>query len=375
MILSIIGLVLAIFYFFIVLFFLRGWLRLPVINEISAGYKTKVSIIVAVRNEADNIEELISDLLSQRYPKELTEIIIIDDHSTDDTADRVRKHESEVLKLLQLQEDKPLNSYKKKAITKAISKSAGDLIITTDGDCRMGPDWVTGIVSFYEKRGYEFISAPVCFYGEKNWFEKLQSLEFMYLIGVGGSSIQNGSPNTCNGANLAYKRSLFDELNGFQDIDHLASGDDELFLHKVVERYPEKIGFLKSEQAIVYTHPKRTLDEFVSQRKRWASKSMQYKNRKISFLVILVWLFNLSLPLACIGGFFEPGWFHLLLIQLIFKFSADGAFLWAMSGFFRKREQMKYFPAVEFFYTFYIILIGIYGNFGGKYTWKGREVQ
>src|SRR5690606_7532453 len=130
---------------------------------------------------------------------------------------------------------------------------------------------------------------------------ELQKLEFLYLIGRGAAEIGNKQPATCNGANLAYRRDIFYELGGFNGIDQLASGDDELFLHKVAARYRQRIGFCKSRDAIVYTDAKRNLREFISQRKRWASKSTHYRNKAIVALGVAIWVFNALLLVAGAG--------------------------------------------------------------------------
>src|SRR6202012_3482401 len=120
--------------------------------------------------------------------------------------------------------------------------------------------------------------------------------------GSGAALIGNGQASTCNGANLAYRKDVFYAVGGFKGIDDLASGDDELLLQKVAEKYPGKIGFLKSYDAIVYTHAKHTLKEFLQQRRRWASKSVKYKDKKVTAMTVGIWLFNVSLLAnACLG--------------------------------------------------------------------------
>src|SRR5690606_7193609 len=123
----------------------------------------------------------------------------------------------------------------------------------------------------------------------------LQTLEFLYLIGLGAAGIGNKNPTTCNGANLAYRRNLFYEMGGFNGIDNLASGDDELFLHKVAEKKPEKIKFCKSKDAIVYTDAIATRSACITARRRWASKSSRYGDTRVVLLGVSRWLFNLSL--------------------------------------------------------------------------------
>ena len=357
------------------IFYLRlGWGKLPYFHASGKTPITSVSILIAARNEEGKIEKTILDILSQDYPTELLQLIIVDDHSTDCTAEIILRYSSNGVKLIRLNENEKLNSYKKKAITEAINISEGELIITTDADCRMGSSWLKTIVSFYEAGNYKLISSPVVYFEEKNTFEEIQTLEFLFLIGLGAAGIGNKMPATCNGANLAYRKDVFFELNGFQGIDDLASGDDELFLHKVASVYPEGIGFCKSKDAIVYTHAKENLQEFIQQRKRWASKSTRYKNKNIVFLGIAVWLFNLMIVVNFLAGFFNPILWLLSSVSLVLKLTFELVFLSAVCSFAEKRSLLWYQPISTVLHIFYLIFIGVAGN-SGKYQWKGRLVR
>ncbi|MBO9672711.1 MAG: glycosyltransferase [Sphingobacteriaceae bacterium] len=371
---SLFSVALTLIYGFLVLYFIRGWHRLIYFNPQKSDPKTRVSIIVAARNEEANINKTIDDLIAQHYPQALTEIIIIDDHSTDKTAEIVLSYAHRNVKLIKLNEDRALNSYKKKAIQTAIGTCSGDLIITTDADCRMGPDWLVTIVGLYEEKNYKMISSPVAYFQEKSFFERLQALEFLYLIGLGASTIGNRKPSTCNGANLAYEKNTFYEVGGFQGIDDLASGDDELLLHKIAAKYPDKIGFLKNRDAIVYTHAKETLGDFIQQRKRWASKSTRYKNKAIIVLGVLIWIFNLSILSNFVTGLFIPGFLTLVFYQLLFKMVVETLFLWDVTGFAKRRSLLILMPVLNVLHIIYMVYIGIAGN-SGKYNWKGRMVK
>ena len=362
------------FYLAAILFLRYGWNRILAPSKESDLPKTMVSILIAARNEEDKIALTIDDILRQNYPKALTELIVIDDHSTDRTAEIISEYLDRGVKLIKLNEDKPLNSYKKKAISEAIKLAKGELLITTDADCRMSDKWLITIVSHYEKNNYKLISSPVVFFEEKSFFERLQTLEFLYLIGLGAATIGNKKPSTCNGANLAYRKDVFAELKGFQGIDELASGDDELFLHKVASKYPNDIGFCKSYDALVYTHAKPDLTEFIRQRKRWASKSTKYKDKKIVILGVSVWLFNLMSVLNAILGFINPAYWYVLVIVLILKYLAELSFLFPVTGFAKRRELLFYLPLLTCIHAVYIIYIGVAGN-TGKYIWKGRLVK
>lgn len=371
---SYLSLFLTIIYLLVVISFIRGWHRLIPYTYRPAKAVTPVSIIVAARDEAALIHETIEALLAQDYDKRLTEIIFIDDHSTDRTADIIRSYAAEGVKLIILNEDRALNSYKKKAIQTAIAGSTGKLIITTDADCRMGSSWLKTIVSFYEENNYKMISSPVAYDQEKSFFERSQSLEFLYLIGLGASTIGNGKPSTCNGANLAYEKDAFYEVGGFQGIDDLASGDDELLLHKIAARYGHQIGFLKNRDAIVYTHAKPNLTAFLQQRKRWASKSTRYKNKSIIVLGVFIWFFNLSILANLVAGIFILGYLKIVLAQLLVKIIAELIFLIDVTGFAKRKKLLVLLPALNIFHVLYIIYIGIAGN-SGKYNWKGRMVR
>jgi cellulose synthase/poly-beta-1,6-N-acetylglucosamine synthase-like glycosyltransferase len=365
---------LTLIYGVLVLTFIKGWLSLPVFKISLLEPNTKVSVIVAARDEELIIKRTIDCLIAQEYPKHLTEIIFIDDHSTDRTAEIVASYADSGVKLIKLNEDRALNSYKKKAIQTAIGSCSGDLIITTDADCVMGPHWLSRIINFYQQNGYKMISSPVAYFEEKSFFERLQSLEFLYLIGLGASTIGNKQPSTCNGANLAYEKKTFYEVGGFQGIDDLASGDDELLLHKIAAKYPDRIGFLKNREAIVYTHAKESLGAFIQQRRRWASKSTRYKNKAIIVLGVLIWLFNVSILGNFITGLFIPGFLTVTFYQLIVKMILETLFLWDVTGFAKRRSLLILIPVLNVLHIVYMVYIGIAGN-SGKYNWKGRMVR
>ncbi|MCD0486812.1 glycosyltransferase [Pedobacter sp. MC2016-14] len=367
-------LALTLLYITVVITFIRGWRKLINYTPMASNNTTMVSIIIAARNEEANISKTIQDLLAQDYDPALTEIIFIDDHSSDATGSIVRSFSTAGVKLITLNETQALNSYKKKAIQTAIGTAKGSLIITTDADCRMGPHWLKTIVSYYEEHRYKMISSPVAYFEEQSFFERAQSLEFLYLIGLGASTIGNQKPSTCNGANLAYEKAAFYEVGGFTGIDDLASGDDELLLHKMAARYNGNIGFLKNEEAIVYTHAKPTLAEFIQQRKRWASKSTRYKNKSIIVLGVFIWLFNLSIVVNFFAGFFNPHFFILALLQLTAKIAIEFLFLSAVTKFAKRTSLLVLLPVLNVLHIIYILYIGIAGN-SGKYTWKGRSVR
>ncbi|HWZ15219.1 MAG TPA: glycosyltransferase [Mucilaginibacter sp.] len=362
------------FYLAVLIYLVRGWniLKRPEIKL--TGLSTKVTVLIAARNEAERIHLTIEDILAQDYPKHLTEIIIVDDHSTDNTSKIIGSYADKGVKLLQLNEDKPLNSYKKKAIAEAIKLSTGELMVATDADCRMGSKWLSSVVAYYEKEHPVMISSPVGYFEEKSLFERMQSLEFCYLIGIGAAFIGNGRASTCNGANLAYRKDVFYEVGGFKGIDDLASGDDELLLQKVAVVYPGRIRFLKLYESIVFTHAKHSLDEFLQQRRRWASKSVKYKDKKVVAVIVCIWLFNVSLLVNVCMGFYDPYFFKLFALQFILKYLFELAFLSPIAAFFKRRKLVSLLIVIIPVHIIYFIYIGLIGN-TSTYNWKGRVVR
>jgi len=371
---SIISLICTGIYLSVLAYLIRGWALLKTPVSSAKAPATKVTILIAARNEEEKIHLTIEDILAQDYPAELFELIIADDHSTDRTSEIISSYADRGVRLLQLWDDKALNSYKKRAITETIKLANGDFLVCTDADCRMGPQWLSSIVNYFETNDLVMISSPVAYFEEKNLFERMQTLEFSYLIGIGAAFIGNNRASTCNGANFAYRKDIFYEVGGFKGIDDLASGDDELLLQKVAEKYPGKIGFLKKREAVVYTHAKHTLQEFLQQRRRWASKSVKYKDKKVVGFVVGIWLFNLSMLVNALLGFVDVYFLKLLLVQFVLKTIFEAIFLIPINVFFKRLTTVWLLLLISPVHIIYFVYVGIMGN-SKRYDWKGRNVQ
>ena len=373
-----IGVFLFMVYGACLVFYRQAWLALPEFRvPLSFVPRTFISIIIPARNEEGNIGACLDSLLRQSYPAGLFEIIVVDDHSTDNTAAVVRQVSDPRVRLLSLQEHlepgERLNAYKKKAIDIAISHSAGSLIVTTDADCTVSPDWLMLLDACYEEKKPVFIAAPVAYIDETSFLKIFQSLDFMTLQGITGASVYRKAHTMCNGANLAYDKKAFYEVGGFRNIDSIASGDDMLLMHKMYKRYPDRIAFLKSPGAIVRTAPMPTLKTFFNQRIRWASKADKYDDKRIFWVLALVYGWNVWFLAAGIGAFFihslAAAWIGLILA----KTAIELWYLWPVAKFFKKEALLWYFPPAQPFHIAYTIVAGWLGKFG-SYQWKGRQV-
>jgi len=357
-------------YSLLILYYWQIWKAIPIF--IPAPTPTiKISVIVPARNEENNIGRLLQALQDQSYPKELFEIIVVDDHSEDDTAGIVGQFPS--FKLLQLKEDN-INSYKKKAIEKGIAAATGELIVTTDADCIPLPNWLATIVSFKQENQSVFIAAPVVIDCNSSLVQIFQSMDFMVLQGITGAAVYKKKLSMCNGANLAYDRQSFYDVNGFSGVDQIASGDDMLLMHKIWKKYPDKVHYLKSKEAIVSTQAEKTWRSFFRQRIRWASKAKSYDDKRIIAVLLVVYFFNLSfLALLVAGCWFPQCWIYLIGLW-IGKTIIEFPFFISLANFFNKRWAIPFFFFFQPLHIFYTIISGLFGQFG-KYEWKGRKVR
>lgn len=342
-----------------------------------------ISIIIAARNEEKNIRACLKSIINQSYPQERFEIIVTDDHSTDSTSEVVKSFQKTNIVLLQLSdfiEEKSLNSYKKKSIETALKIAKGDLIVTTDADCIVQSKWLETIADFYIDQQPVFISMPVSYAipkkgsFAKRFFYFFQALDFMTLQGITGASVSKGFHYMCNGANLAYEKKAFYAVNGFEGIDEIASGDDMLLMDKIQKSFHGKIGYLKSEDVIVTTNPAETVSEFLNQRIRWASKADRYTDKKITAVLLLVYLLNAWLFTLAIASFFSMNALYWLITGVVVKIIFELFFLFPVALFFKNEKLLWWFIPAQPFHIVYTIVAGWLGKFG-SYRWKGRKVK
>jgi cellulose synthase/poly-beta-1,6-N-acetylglucosamine synthase-like glycosyltransferase len=384
MILLYIVITLFLLYGLLIIYYWWAWKSIPGFIPPVPSQQTKISIIIPARDEEKNIGPLLQALEEQTYPREFFEIIVVDDHSTDSTASVVQQFST--VKLIQLKED-GINSYKKKAIETAIAAATGELIVTTDADCLPSQNWLKTIAAFKEEKGSVFIAAPVVITpalppypsplrgeGSNSLLSIFQQLDFMVLQGVTGAAVHKKQLSMCNGANLAYEKKVFNEVNGFTGIDNIASGDDMLLMHKIASQYPDKVHYLGSKEAIVSTQPMKTWKAFFNQRIRWASKARHYGDKKIITVLLLVYLFNLSFLTLLVAGCWFPQYWIWLIGLWFAKTIIEFPFVYSVSSFFNKQFLMRYFFFFQPLHIFYTIVSGLFGQFG-KYEWKGRIVK
>ena len=330
--------------------------------------KTSFTIVVPFRNEKENLPNLLHSISLLNYPKDLVEIILVDDDSDDEF--RIQNLEFRIQTVKNIRKS---NSPKKDAIETAIQVAKNDWIITTDADCLVQKDWLTIYDQYIQENEVEMVASGVCYVPKSGFLSAFQNLDFLSLQGATIGSFGIGKPFMCNGANFAYSKQFFKKLNGFQGNETIASGDDVFLLQKAVSFAPIKVDFLLAKESIVATKPVDTWSELFQQRVRWASKSTGYSSVYGKMLAIVVFSGNLAWILSFLlwlVGFLLDQNIFMLFVAL--KFLIDFILLYKTANFFE--SKLQYVLASSLLYPFFSVSVAVYSLFG-KYSWKGRNFK
>lgn len=329
-----------------------------------------LSVIIPFRNEEKNLPILINTLRKLDYPKDQFEILLINDHSTDNSE----------LNAKQLTGDFPnfkiisaTSNGKKLAIAQGVEVSSGEIIVTTDADCELPVEWLKSTNKQFQDQSIKMIVGAVRIKSNNTFFSKLQATEFSSLIGSAGATLNLGFPTMCNGANLSYRKEVFREIKGFDGNVHIASGDDEFLMRKVTEKFGAKsLKFLKNPTAIVTTCPQVALKDFLLQRIRWAGKWRHNSSRITKIIAVFVLLFQVSWLLAIGSVFIQP--IHTTIFGLLsFKILLEVFFLFKVSKFMRQRFYWGAFLLLQILYPLYVIVVGVFSNVISV-SWKERPI-
>ncbi len=365
----------ALLYLGIIGLYTYGWYNLRKSPQTLARNENtiKVSILIAARNEQEHIPQLLQSLQEQQYPHSLIEVWLVDDHSEDDTARMVNsfknKHPSFPIHFIKNQ-----GQGKKAALRTAMLLASGDLVLVTDADCSLPPGWVRTMVGHFCEEKCQLLLGPVRMKQQKTLFGKLQSLEFISLMGSTAGAVGAGFPVMGNGANIGFNRQTALELNAFSKSDY-ASGDDMFFLMAIRKRFGSKaIRFVHAQEAIVETEAQPNLYAFLQQRMRWVSKSKGYRDKYVILPALVVLIFNLLFGFTLILGLANQLFIMVFVLFALLKFLVDYPLLYLTTGFLRRRHLMPYALFLEFVYPFYVVFTGLAGLFL-PFRWKGRRYK
>ena len=330
----------------------------------SSSPKTTFSIIVPFRNEAENLPILLESFKKLNYPKELFEVILVDDESEEKYDLR-----STIYDLKIIPNQRKSNSPKKDAIETAIQIAKYNWIITTDADCEVPKNWLQVFDTKIIDTQAKMCVGSVGYKNKTGFLHDFQNNDFLSLQGVTAGSCGIDKPFMCNGANFAYEKTFFKQLNGFEGNNNLASGDDVFLLQKALNLAPDKITYLGNLN-IVFTKSCNSWKALTNQRVRWASKTSAYANWYPKILGSIVLLTNLGGLILLILPFYQFELIKFTAYFWVLKFGIDFMFLKFSSAYFGL--LFKNFFSSFLLYPFFTVLVVGKALFG-KFEWKERR--
>lgn len=362
-------------YYVLLVFLCVGWWRaLKLIRRADRLTDTPfISVLIPARNEAAKIEQLLESIAQQEYNPKNFEAIVINDHSVDDTETIVKRWKAAnptvSVVVINLADDR---QGKKAAIAQGVHYAQGDIVVTTDADCRVQPGWLASVAHSFDDNT-QLVVGAVTLFENGTAFGNVQVVEFASLVGTGAATLGWGMPTMCNGANLAFRKSAFLEVKGYEGSEHIASGDDEFLLRKIAGRYSGGIRFNNRPEGVVEARPAASYKEFFHQRIRWAGKWRAHGVGFSALLALFIFVFHASailLGIGVIAGVVSP-----LLALMLFgiKIVGEFAFLYPVLKFCKGKFYSASFLVLQFLYPFYVVCFGLAANFFGA-EWKGRKI-
>jgi len=335
--------------------------------------KTFFSIVIPFRNEAENLPVLLESFRKLNYPIDLFELILIDDFSTDASVKIIYdwRMANGNFQVTLLENIKVSGSPKKDAIARAVPIIQKDWAVTTDADCLVNENWLSILDHYIQHNDVSMVAGSVSYENCRSFLHHFQQLDLTSLQGATMGSFGMNLGFMCNGANFAYKKTLFQEIGGFGGNNNIASGDDVFLLQKAVAKVPEQVHYLKSENNIVLTKPLDSWKALFHQRVRWASKAGSYQSFFGKDLAVIVFTANLFclLPFAfCLFG--KMSWLEFGIV-LIIKFTIDAILLFKTNKFLTG-NRLRYLVLGSLFYPFFSVAVALYAMVG-SYEWKGRR--
>ena len=339
-------------------------------NTLKQKHNHSVSVLIAARNEEANIIQLLDSINKNTFSKSRFEVIIVDDHSEDQTSSIVNKwivnHGTTNVTLISAEV-----IGKKKALKEGLKICKNEIILQTDADCIVPETWIESMTSLFVKPDVQMVAGPVQLDPLTNTFEKLQGLEFSSLIASSIGLSQKGWSIMANAANLAYLKSSREHLVFNEKSE---SGDDVFFIQHLAKKAPESIVYLSTNASLVQTKPSATIIDFLNQRARWASKTSEYPDLKGKLVALYVLLLNI-ISIAVIANLLSgtDDWI-LSLSFLITRFLLDFSILKLYSiTTLKKSPNTKGVILLSLIYPLYILSVMAVVLFG-KTNWKGRDL-
>jgi len=337
------------------------------------SFNPYVSIVISARNESDNIINLIDGLNQQKYPKNKFEIIIINDKSTDNTLQKLYDKQNQInnLKVINIKKTPKGWASKKWALNCGIQKIKGDIILQTDADCMHTNNWLTKMMAPFEDENIGFVAGPSYIGIENNFWNELLKLESIAQESFSYANSKRQLYLSCTARNIAFRKKVFQEIEGYKDISHINSGDDDLLLHKIVTQTKWNIKYIANKGALVSSDIPKSIKSFYLQRLRYASKGLIYYNittpAEVRIILPFLYLTNLICVISILQFInnYTMYWFIPLLIKSIAEIILISKYMSKIKIHFK----LLYFIILMVIHPFYVTIIGGIAPFT-KVQWK-----
>ena len=319
-----------------------------------------ISIIIAARNEADQLRSLIPALVSQQYPD--FEIVIGLDRCEDESVEYLEIYPETSLRWIDIQQVPAGWNAKKHALNTAIESSKGQWLVFTDADCVPdSKEWLRSLAR--EMTTQTNVVLGVSPYPAKRSFLShfIQFEGFMtYFLYTGFTRLKR--PYMGVGRNMAVRKSYFLELHGYEDIKQIQGGDDDLFIQKADKR---GIALALGKNSLVNTMPSASMTAYKKQKIRHLSVGSYYSWLD-STLLSTYHFIHLTLIVLTILNFGNTFLLPTILFYLFIKF-VSYRFVASKIG-----AGFNYIllPIVDTLYACMIPIIGIWSKFIKDIEWK-----
>ena len=371
--LTIISWLICLAYQFWISMLFMSWVRKQTPVKKNNNASKSISLIIAIRNESENLPKLLKSIKQLDYPHHLFEVIFIDDHSEDNSNDIIEEFNKSCPSInIKYRMLEAAISGKKAALNQAYKQAENDLIVTTDGDTQLPKEWLKKTADIFQNTKTMMALGGIKINKSISFIGNFQALELLSLIASGAGAARLNHPIMSNGANIAFRKNILTIINNEALKPNIPSGDDMFLMLETKKKFGAKsIVFLKDIAHFVNTAPITNWKDLINQRIRWVSKSNHYKDPFLITTSWIVFLQNLLIALLVFISVFFPVIFQILGPIWLLKVILDYIFLYNASQFTSQKYLMKNYFLMALIYPFFISYTAIMGQFS-SFKWKGR---
>ncbi len=270
-------------------------------NKYVNNHTIPVSVIISNRNNSQELQHFLPMVLSQQYEK--YEVVVIDDFSSDASLEVLAKHKTNFanLVIINLSKIDKVHQGKKRALQVAINHSAYNNLLFIDADCYpSSPYWISEMVS-RSNEAKQIVLGYGKYKSYKGLLNRLIRFDTLTIAAQYFSWTNLGNPYMAVGRNLLYSKSMFQNNKGFEDHEHLDSGDDDLFIKQ--SAIATNTSVCISSKAHTISLPEKSFYKWLLQKTRHVTTAPYY-SFKNKMLLSFVYFTKLA-------------WYMLLFIAII----------------------------------------------------------